>query len=124
MSDDTCNTLVVCTAGQERSPTATQILEEKFDISARFGGTHPQARRPITQELIDWSDYIIAMDERSDGHKTYLKEKFDLGDRPVFVFDIPDTYPKGDPELVSILKDKLQVFVDHITNKEDSGNSK
>lgn len=112
---ETHNTLVVCTAGQERSPTATQILEEDFDVPARFAGTHPGARRPVTQELIDWSDHIIAMDERADGHKSFLQEEFDIGDRQVFVFDIPDRYPKDDPELVSLLKEKLAVFVDHVT---------
>lgn len=110
--------LVVCTAGQHRSPTAARLLEEQFGIAAKACGIHPQASQPVTQELIDWSDHIIAMDERTDGHKSYLKDRFDIGDRSIYVFDIPDVYSKDDPDLISLLKEKTQVFVERVESLE------
>jgi predicted protein tyrosine phosphatase len=104
--------LVVCTAGQHRSPA--RLLNERFDVEARASGVHPQAERPVTQELIDWSDHIVAMDERADGHKSYLEDRFDIGDRSVFIFDIPDVYSKDDPELIDLLEDKLEAFIDRL----------
>jgi len=112
----TDNTLVVCTAGKHRSPTTRRLLEDNHNINARCAGIHKQAEAQVTQEMIDWADYVIAMDERIDGHKSYLEENFSLGETPVYVFDIPDQFEKEDPELISLLKDKLAVFVDRITN--------
>lgn len=112
--------LVVCTAGQHRSPTAARLLNERFDVEARASGAHPQAERPVTQELIDWSDHIIAMDERTDGHKSYLEDRFDTGGRSVFIFDIPDVYNKDDPELIDLLEDKLEAFIDRLEVKESA----
>lgn len=114
----TDSVLVVCTAGQHRSPTAARLLKEQFGISAKACGIHPQASQPVTQELIDWSDHIIAMDERTDGHKSYLEERFDIGDRSIYVFDIPDVYGKDDPDLISLLNEKMQAFVERIESLE------
>jgi predicted protein tyrosine phosphatase len=110
--------LVVCTAGQHRSPTAARLLNERFDIDARACGIHPQAKQSVTQELIDWSNHIIAMDERTDGHKSYLEDRFDTGDRSVFIFDIPDVYGKDDPELIDLLEDKLAAFIERLESEE------
>lgn len=110
------NVLVVCTAGQHRSPTAARLLGSKFDVTAKPCGVHPQASQPVTQELIDWSDHVIAMDERTDGHKTYLEDNFELDDRSVYIFDIPDIYAKDDPELINLLEDKLEAFVERLDN--------
>lgn len=117
-NDNNKNVLVVCTAGQHRSPTTERLLEEKFDMTARSSGIHPQASQPVSQELIDWSDYIIAMDERTDGHKSYIEDRFDIGDRPVYVFDIPDVYGKDDPDLISLLDDKLDAFMERINSNK------
>lgn len=115
---DSSKTLVVCTAGQHRSPTARSILEKQHGITARSAGIHPQAQTSVTQAMIDWADYIIAMDERTDGHKTYLEKNFSVGDTPVYVFDIPDQYQKDDPDLVSLLEEKLAVFAQRVNNAE------
>jgi len=116
---DTKNTLVVCTAGQHRSPTTKRILEEELGINARSAGIHKQAQTQVTQEMIDWADYIIAMDERTDGHKTYLENNFAVGSTPIYVFDIPDRFEKEDTELITLLENKLAVFVDRITSEAE-----
>jgi len=117
---ETQNTLVVCTAGKHRSPTTKRLLKDNHNINARCAGIHKQATTKVTQEMIDWADYVIAMDERIDGHKSYLEENFSLGETPVYVFDIPDQFEKEDPELISLLEDKLDVFVDRITNAKQN----
>lgn len=114
--EQTQNVLVVCTAGQHRSPTAARLLESRSGITAKSCGVHPEASQSVTQELINWADHIIVMDERTDGHKSYLKDNFDLGDRSVYIFDIPDIYPKNDPELIDLLEDKLTAFVERLPN--------
>lgn len=101
------NILCICTAGQQRSPTAARLLREKFGFNARFAGIHSRATQPVSQEMIDWADEIIAMNENQDGHKTFLEENFTVGDTPIHVFGIPDRFLRDDPKLVSLLTEKL-----------------
>lgn len=108
---DNQHILVVCTAGQQRSPTAARMLDADYGVSARAVGIHPQAETHVTQDHIDWADVIIAMNERMDGHKTYLQDNFKTADTPITVFGIPDQYRKDDPQLISILEDKLDAFM-------------
>ena len=59
---------------------------------------------PIDQVLAHWADEIICM---SQSHASEIKLLF--GDNPVIqakvvVLDIPDTFPRGDPELEALIK--------------------
>lgn len=105
------NILVVCTAGKQRSPTAARLLEEDYEASARAAGIHPQATNHVSQTHVDWADRIIAMNEKLDGHKSYLEENFDTENTPITVFGVPDRYYRDDPELVSLLTEKLDDFM-------------
>lgn len=102
--------LCVCTAGQQRSPTAARILNEREGIEARAAGLHPLAEETVRQEIVDWADVVVAMNESEDGHKTTLENNFALENTPVYAFDIPDTFPREEPALVTLLTEQLETI--------------
>lgn len=96
--------LFVCTANVDRSPTAEAILRGVRGFEVKSAGIWPNARRRITRDLIDWADLIFAMEEYHRDVIVALKpEAVDK----VIVLNIPDIYPRNDPRLVKLLKDKI-----------------
>lgn len=47
-------------------------------------------------------------------HKTWIKEKFhkELSDKKIIVLDIPDDYQYMDEDLIDILKQSMQHYLD------------
>jgi len=96
--------LFVCTANIDRSPTAETLLKSVGGFDVKSAGIWFNARRRISEELIDWADLIFVM----EGHhrEAILALKPDAANK-VIVLNIPDIYPRNDPELIEILKAKL-----------------
>ncbi|MDZ7786285.1 MAG: protein tyrosine phosphatase [Candidatus Saccharibacteria bacterium] len=105
--DSPMNVLCICTAGEQRSPTAARLVRENYGHEARAAGVHPLAFQALTQRDIDWADVLLFMNEAEDRHHTIVSQNFSLGDKKAYVFDIPDIYPRDDPELAKILSGKL-----------------
>lgn len=103
---ETTHILCVCTAGQQRSPTCADLVNQLAGFEGKYAGILSYDK-PVNQTAIDWADYIIAMDEDVDSHKTYLETKLELGEKPVTVLGIPDRFTKNDPKLMQLLKEKL-----------------
>jgi len=59
---------------------------------------------PVTQELIDWADLIIAMEP---AHSQHLRSHFKLNPDKIRILNIADIYYRDDPELISILRKKV-----------------
>ncbi|TFF93130.1 MAG: protein tyrosine phosphatase [Promethearchaeota archaeon] len=92
------NVLFICSANVDRSPPAEELYRQRrdFDISVKSAGVSSFARKPITDELIEWADLIFVMEDR---HKSaVLKKKPSAKDR-IFVLNIEDIYFHGDPIL-------------------------
>ena len=103
--------LFVCTENIERSPTAEALFAHSPRYAARSAGIGPGCTQPVTQKLIDWADEIFVMSEKADNHLTHLHQHFNLKDKPVTDLDIADSYHKGDPALIRILKTKLSRYI-------------
>ena len=106
------NILFLCTANSERSPTAERLLKDSEKYTAASAGVHPAAYRVVTQELVNWADKIFVMSERGDSHITFLRQLADISRKEVHDLDIPDIFPRGDPELENILYERLSHYLD------------
>ncbi|MDO8536633.1 MAG: phosphotyrosine protein phosphatase, partial [bacterium] len=87
------------------------LFKNSENYEAKSAGTSPSAVRPVSQEIVDWADIIFAMSEKEDGHVTFLKNNFNLSDKPIYDLDISDVYDRNDPKLVSILKKKIANYI-------------
>jgi protein-tyrosine phosphatase len=100
--------LFVCTANIDRSPTAEELLKRVGGFEVKSAGVWFNARRRLTTDLIDWADIIFAME---DHHKEAILILKPEAEGKVIVLNIPDIYPKNDPELIEILKVKLSEYL-------------
>ena len=103
--------LFLCSRNQLRSPTAEAICQGIEGIEATSAGTNNDAEQPLTGDLIEWADIIFAMER---AHQKRLTARFgrQLAGKEVRVLGIPDDYEYMQPELVSLLKRRLQRWVD------------
>jgi predicted protein tyrosine phosphatase len=116
--------LFVCSVNRHRSRTADHFFNKKLGTSSRFQikscGTdvdyikQVQAERyedfmeskPITQELVDWADVILCMENE---HANIIKERYGEAIRKkCYVLGIPDIYHYGSPELEMIFEQKVK----------------
>ena len=78
---------------------------------AKSAGTDQHAVVRISQALIDWADVVFVMSEKEDGHQTFIENNFTLKDKLVCDLDIPDNYERDDPELLGLLRMKIEEFM-------------
>jgi predicted protein tyrosine phosphatase len=62
----------------------------------------------VTQELIDWADVVFVMSEREDRHLTFIESNFNVRGKLVCDLDVPDNYDRDDPELIGLLRKKIE----------------
>jgi predicted protein tyrosine phosphatase len=65
--------LFVCTQNRMRSLTAEALYRDRQDLEVRSAGIAPDARIPVTEELLQWAEVVFAMDA---GHRLYLQTHF------------------------------------------------
>jgi predicted protein tyrosine phosphatase len=99
--------LFVCSQYRLRSPTAEHIFADVPGIVTASAGTNNDAENPLTDELVAWADFIFVM-ERQHRNKLQKKHRQALKDKRLVVLDIPDEYEFMDPELVRLLRAKMQ----------------
>lgn len=99
--------LFVCTANKLRSPTAEDVFRDFPGIEAVSAGTDAEAPRPLTKELVASADLIFAMENH---HRERIRKKYKQrpADSRIVTLHIPDEYERGDPELVALLKEKVE----------------
>jgi len=100
--------LFVCTANIDRSPTAEDLLKGKDGFEVISVGTWAKARKSISENLIDWADLILVMEER---HKEAVLTLKPESEKKIIVLDIPDVYLRDDLKLVKLLKTKLSYYL-------------
>ena len=103
----TLRVLFVCEGNLHRSPTAQRLYARTPGISSRSAGLSSLARVQLTDELIEWADLVIVMDRRLV--KT-VQRRFgeSLGDREVIDLNVPDDYQFLQPELLALLRERLE----------------
>lgn len=94
--------LFVCNQNENRSKTAEKIFKDEFDTKS----TGLYSENPITEKQVAWADTIVVMEDvqRSEIAKRFPKQ-YML--KHIFSLNIPDIYHYDQPELIKILKSKV-----------------
>lgn len=104
------NLLFICSENRLRSPTAENVFSAYPGIRAIGAGTGVNARTPVSRDLIEWADIVLVMEKRHQDevarkYKDVLKEKL------LVCLDIPDHYEFMQPELITLLKERVPRYV-------------
>jgi predicted protein tyrosine phosphatase len=102
--------LFVCSQNRLRSPTAEAVCQGLDGVEAISAGTNNDAEQPLTGDLIEWADVVIAMERE---HRNRINRKFhhQLKGKQLVVLGIPDEYEYMQPELVNLLKARLHRWI-------------
>ena len=73
---------------------------------AELDGLHTPTK--ATNELINWADHILVMDEGNEKHKTILLKYFpDAIKKDIYILEISNNYCRNDQRLLDMLKIKI-----------------
>lgn len=99
--------LFLCSRNQWRSPTAEAIYQKDPRVEVRSAGVSASARRRVSEKLLRWADLVVVMEP---DHKRRLQSQFpDLArDLLIEVLDIPDDYEFMNPELVELIRQRVE----------------
>ncbi len=94
--------LFICNQNENRSKTAEEIFKDKF--ITKSAGIYNE--RPVTQKELSWADIVIVMEDqqRKEISRRFPKEY--MG-KKILSLNIPDVYYYNQPELVNVLKTKV-----------------
>ena len=94
--------LFICNQNLNRSKTAEDIFKNKFETKS--AGLYNE--KPVTEEQLSWADIIVVMEDIQREElanrfpKQYMKKR-------ILSLNIPDVYYRNEPELVNLLKSKI-----------------
>jgi len=93
-----------------RSPTAEQTFAGRTGLECSSAGTNRDAENPLTAELVEWAEVVFVMEQQ---HKRKLASKFQrqLNGKRVICLGIPDDFDFMQPELVALLKKKVEPHI-------------
>jgi len=99
--------LFVCGKNQWRSPTAEEIYRRDPRLEVRSAGVSPSASRRVSEKDLDWADLVLTMERK---HRSRIEEQFRHRDDlpPIRVLDIPDDFQRMDPELVDLIRERVE----------------
>lgn len=102
--------LFICSRNQWRSPTAERVWKGYAGIEARSAGLSRNARRRLTLADLRWADLILVMEEK---HRSRMQAEYrdEVRYKAVHVLDVPDDYQFMDPDLVELLKLKVEPLI-------------
>jgi predicted protein tyrosine phosphatase len=89
-----------------RSATAKVIFDQDDRFESKSAGTDKSAATPLTKELLEWANTILVMEKT---HRNYIRSHYpDIYDnKKIVCMYIPDDYDFMQPELISVLKDRV-----------------
>lgn len=98
--------LFICNQNQNRSKTAEQFFKSKFDTKS--AGLYND--KPVTEKQLSWADLIVVMEDaqRSEIAKRFPKQYFK---KKILSLDVSDIYKFNQPELINILKSKMDELI-------------
>lgn len=104
------NLLFICTQNKLRSPTAENVFAVYSGIETDSAGLGNDANVPLSPEQIEWATMIFVMEQT---HRKKLSQKFrpHLKDKQIICLGIPDEYNFMQPELIELLKKKVEPFL-------------
>jgi len=104
------NLLFICSRNKWRSPTAEKIYSRDPRVNVRSAGTSPRAKRTVNAKDLQWADLIFVMEYK---HKDRLKADYNrlLQYKKIIVLDIPDDYLYMDNELIEIIEQSIEGYI-------------
>ena len=99
------NILFICNQNENRSKTAEELFKGKFNTKS--AGLFNE--KPLTAKELDWADIIIVME---DFQRTEIAKRFPKHyiKKRILSLNIPDLYHYKQPELVNVLKSRMNEF--------------
>lgn len=79
-------------------------------MSVRSCGLSDSSPRRLRVADLEWADVVFVMESK---HRSRIRESMSqaLGQTPVNILDIPDDYQFMDPELVDLLQERVEAFL-------------
>ncbi|MBS1508689.1 MAG: protein tyrosine phosphatase [Bacteroidetes bacterium] len=99
--------LFVCTVNRMRSATAHRVYEGDSRFEVKSAGTDHSANTVLTEEILTWADRIVVMEKY---HRNHIRKHFPdiYKTKRIVCLYIPDEYDYMQPELIEILKVKVE----------------
>lgn len=94
--------LFVCNQNQNRSKTAENLFKDRFQTKS--AGLYNET--PINKKTLSWADTVIVMEDKQRSEIAKRFPKMYMQKR-ILSLDIPDIYHFNQPELIKILKSKI-----------------
>jgi len=94
--------LFICNQNENRSKTAEELFKNRFHTKS--AGLFNE--KPVTASALEWADAVIVME---DEQRTEIAKRFpkQYMKKQILSLDIPDIYHYNQPELIEILKSKI-----------------
>lgn len=79
-------------------------------MSVRSCGLSDSSPRKLRVADVEWADMVFVMDSK---HRTRIRESMSqaLRQTPLYVLDIPDDYQFMDPELIDLLQERVESYL-------------
>ncbi len=102
--------LFLCSRNFWRSPTAEAVYQNDPRVEVRSAGVSASAKRRVSEKLLRWADLVLVMEHV---HKRRLREQFPdlVHELCIEVLDIPDDYEFMNPELVTLIRERVEPFL-------------
>jgi len=112
-SDRPIRMLFICHYNRKRSATAERVFGKDPLLDVRSAGTSPDAMVQVNERMLDWADIVFVMDEEQ---RTALARLFPRHPAvaQMVMLDIKDDYHFLDPELVSMLRERVAPHLDRL----------
>ena len=94
--------LFICNQNQNRSKTAEEIFKGRFQTKS--AGLYNE--EPVTAKQLSWADVVVVMEDaqRAEIAKRFPKQYMQ---KRILSIEVPDIYHYNQPELIEILKSKI-----------------
>ncbi|MFW5728650.1 MAG: phosphotyrosine protein phosphatase [bacterium] len=104
------NVLFVCTANQQRSPTAERMYENDPRFRVDSAGTDAFFGNRVSSKKLRWADVVVVMEEH---HARSIRERFPEEAKTVemVVLGIPDVYQFMEQRLQQEIRDRFESVV-------------
>lgn len=102
--------LFICSANQDRSPTAEEIFADWDGVETDSAGLNNDAVTPLSGEQLACADIVFVMEK---AHRSKLSARFraHLKGKRVICLNIADRYLYRDPELIRLLEIRAGDFL-------------
>ena len=94
--------LFICNQNLNRSRTAEELFKGRFETKS--AGLYNE--KPVTEKQLSWADVVVVMEDiqREEVAMRFPKQYMQTR---ILSFNIPDVYYYNQPELVNLLKSRI-----------------